>query len=484
MFDAKLLIGGAERAATGNAVYERVNPVTGRVATRAAAATTADADAAAAAALAAFPSWAAVLPAERRRLLLKAADIMESRTADFIARGIAEAGGAPLWYGFNVMLAAGMLREAASMTTQVSGEVIPSDVPGSMALAVRQPCGVILGIAPWNAPVILGTRAIAMALACGNSVVLKASELCPALHTLIGSVLTEAGFPAGVVNVITNAPADAPAIVERLIANPAIRRVNFTGSTKVGRIIAQQAAKYLKPVLLELGGKNPMVVLDDADLDDAVEAAAFGSFFNQGQICMSTDRIIVDRQVADQFIAKFTAKAKTLRAGKPGEEGAALAAMVGSEAAARVKALVEDALAKGADVPTGPLTVDGSIMQPVVVDRVTPEMSLYAEESFGPVVTILRVDSDDEAVRLANGSEYGLSAAVFSRDIARAMAVARRIESGICHINSSTVHDEAQMPFGGVKGSGYGRFGGKAALDEFTELRWMTIQTTPRHYPI
>jgi acyl-CoA reductase-like NAD-dependent aldehyde dehydrogenase len=286
------------------------------------------------------------------------------------------------------------------------------------------------------------------------------------------------------VNVITNAPKDAAAIVERLIAHPAVRRVNFTGSTHVGRIIAQQAAKHLKPALLELGGKNPLVVLDDADIGEAVQAAAFGAFFNQGQICMSTDRIIVSRKIADDFVAKLTDKVKTLRAGKPGEAGAVLAAMVSPEAAKRVAGMVADAADKGAHVTTGKCEFEGSVMQPAVIDHVTPNMKLYQEESFGPVVTILRVDSDDEAVMLANDSDYGLSAAVFSRDISRAMAVATRIQSGICHINSSTVADEAQIPFGGVKASGYGRFGGKAAIDQFTDLRWITIQNTPRHYPV
>jgi acyl-CoA reductase-like NAD-dependent aldehyde dehydrogenase len=484
MFEAKLLIGGAERAASNGAGYTRTNPVTGQVVTHAAAATVEDVDAAVAAAQAAFSGWSAVAPGERRRLLLKAADVMESRSADFIATGVAEAGGAPSWYAFNVVLAASMLREAASMTTQIGGEVIPSDEPGSFAMAVRQPCGVVLGIAPWNAPVILGTRAVAMPLACGNTVVLKASEVCPALHSLIGIVFEQSGLPAGVVNVVGNAPSDAPVIVERLIANPAVRRVNFTGSTRVGRIVAQHAAKHLKPALLELGGKNPMIVLDDADLEAAVNAAAFGAFFNQGQICMSTDRLIVQRRVADEFVAKLTAKAKRLRAGAPSDAGTALAALVGREAARRISDLVDDALAKGALMPTGALRVEGAIMQPAIVDCVTPEMALYREESFGPLAMVLRVDSDDEAVRLANATEYGLSAAVFSRNIARALQVAKRIESGICHINSSTVHDEAQMPFGGVKASGYGRFGGKAAIAEFTELRWITIQTSPRHYPI
>ncbi|MEJ2590579.1 MAG: aldehyde dehydrogenase [Candidatus Thiodiazotropha sp.] len=484
MSDVKLLIGGRDCDAADKAIFKRHNPVTGEVASRAAAATLADADAACEAAAEAFPAWAETGPNERRRLLLKAADLLDERASEFIGHGVTEAGGSPMWYGFNVMLAASMLREAASMTTQVAGEVIPSDVPGLMAMGIRQPAGVVLGIAPWNAPVILGVRAIAMPLACGNTVVLKSSENCPALHRLIGTVLHEAGLPAGVVNVISNAPKDAPAVVERLIAHPAVRRVNFTGSTHVGRIIAQSAAKHLKPALLELGGKNPLVVLDDADLDEAVQAAAFGAFFNQGQICMSTDRVIVRREVADEFVAKLTEKTRSMRAGKPEDEGAVMAAMVDSEAAARVAGMVQDAIAKGALVTTGACSVDGAIMQPAIVDGVRPEMLLYQEESFGPVLTVLRVDSDDEAVRHANDSEYGLSAAVFSRDIPRAMAVAKRIQSGICHINSSTVADEAQMPFGGVKGSGYGRFGGRAAIAEFTDLRWITLQNTPRHYPV
>jgi acyl-CoA reductase-like NAD-dependent aldehyde dehydrogenase len=481
MFQTDLLIGGQGSAASGEAAFERRNPTTGDIATRAAAATADDADRAIAAAQAAFPAWAAMAPGARRALLLKAAEAMEARRGEFIECGVLEAGGSPVWYGFNVMLAANMLREAASMTTQIAGEVIPSDVPGSLALGVRQPCGVVLGIAPWNAPVILGTRAVAMPLACGNTVVLKASEMCPALHRLIGTVFEDAGFPAGVVNVITNAPQDAPQLVERMIAHPAVKRVNFTGSTHVGRIIAQLAARHLKPVLLELGGKNPIVVLDDADLDAAVDACAFSAYFNQGQICMSADRILVDRKIAPAFLEKFAAKTASLKAAA---SDAPLAGMVDPAAAARVAKMVDDAIAKGASVLPSRPAVEGNILQPALVDKVTPDMLVYQEESFGPIVSILRFDSDEEAIRLANDSEYGLSSAVFSRDIGRAMAVAQRIESGICHINGPTVHDEAQMPFGGVKGSGYGRFGGRAAIAEFTDLRWITVQTGPRHYPI
>ncbi len=484
MNDVNLLIGGVACEASSGATFARKSPVSGETVSIVAAASLADADAAVAAAASAFPAWSAMLPSERRKLLLKAADVMDSHAKDFVEMGVSEAGSTPIWYGFNAMLAANMLRDAAGLVTQVGGEVIPSDVEGNLALAVRQPAGVVLGIAPWNAPVILGTRAVAVPLACGNTVVLKASELTPAVHRLIGQVFVEAGFPAGVVNVVTNAPADAPAVVERLIANPAVKRVNFTGSTAVGRIIGQLAAKHLKPALLELGGKNPMLVLDDADLDEAVEAAAFGSFFNQGQICMSTDRIIVSSIVADTFVAKLTAKVGRMKAGKPGAEGCILGAMVSPEAATRVKRLVEDATSKGAKLATGPLQLNGAVLQPVLLDGLTTEMDLYKEEAFGPVVTVLRAGSDDEAVRLANDTQYGLSASVFSRDIGRAMAVAKRIESGICHINSSTVHDEAQMPFGGVKSSGYGRFGGRAGIAEFTDLRWITIQTAHRHYPV
>jgi acyl-CoA reductase-like NAD-dependent aldehyde dehydrogenase len=483
MHEVSLLIGGKDAPASNGATFDRVNPATGEVASRAAAATPVDADQAVAAAQAAFPEWAALAPNERRRRLLKAADLMEQRAGDFIRAGSAETGGTQGWYGFNVMLACRMLQEAAAMTTQITGEVIPSDLPGNFAMAVRQPCGVVLGIAPWNAPVILGARAVAMPLACGNTVVLKASELCPAVHRLIGSVLQEAGLGDGVINVILNAPADAPPIVERLIANPAVKRINFTRSTAVGRIVAQLAARHLKPALLELGGKAPFVVLDDADLDAAVDAAAFGAFFNQGQICMSTERIVVDAAVADDFVEKLARKAASLKSGNGENDGSLLGSLVSSDAVKRVQGLIQDAVAKGAYIAAGG-GADGSAMQPTVVDHVTRQMKLYSKESFGPVAAVVRVNGEEEAVRVANDTEYGLSAAVFGRDPARALNVARRIESGICHINGPTVHDEALMPFGGVKSSGYGRFGGRAAIAEFTDLRWITMQTEPRHYPI
>jgi acyl-CoA reductase-like NAD-dependent aldehyde dehydrogenase len=246
--------------------------------------------------------------------------------------------------------------------------------------------------------------------------------------------------------------------------------------------VAETAARYLKPILLELGGKAPLVVLDDADLDAAVNAAAFGAFVNQGQVCMSTERIVVDQTVADRFLEKFAAKARALPAGDPREGDVVLGSLVNQDAVAHVRALIDDALAKGATLVAGG-EVAGTVMTATVLDGVTPAMRIYGEESFGPVVIVLRAKDTEDAIRIANDTEYGLAAAVFGRDIARALEVAKRIESGICHINSSTVDDEAQMPFGGTKASGYGRFGGKAPIDEFTELRWITIATGPQSYP-
>jgi benzaldehyde dehydrogenase (NAD) len=368
------------------------------------------------------------------------------------------------------------------MTTQIAGEVIPSDVPGNVAMAIRQSIGVCAAIAPWNAPVILGVRAIAMPLACGNTVVFKASEACPAVHRLIGTALHDAGIPDGVLNIITNAPEDAAEIVGTLIDHPAVRHINFTGSTRVGRVIAERAARHLKPVLLELGGKAPLIVLDDADLDAAVDAAIFGAFTNQGQICMSTERIVVDDKVADGFVERFSRRAATLPLRDPSQGPAVLGSMVDARSAARVASLIEDAIGKGAHIAAGG-TGHGTLMPATVIDRVTSAMRVYGEESFGPVVTIVRVSGEDEALRIANDTEYGLSAAIFSRDVARAWNLARQVQTGICHINGPTVHDEPQMPFGGVKASGYGRFGGKRGIDEFTTLRWITMQTAPRHYP-
>jgi acyl-CoA reductase-like NAD-dependent aldehyde dehydrogenase len=420
-------------------------------------------------------------PTDRRALLNKAADILEAKTPQFVETMTAETGATGAWGGFNCHLAAGHLREAAAMTTSVTGETIPGDKPGMLAMSVRKPKGVCLGIAPWNAPVILGVRAIAAPLACGNTVILKGSEACPKTHRLIVQCFEEAGLPEGVVNYISNAPADAADIVEALIEAPEVKHVNFTGSTQVGKIIGGLAGKNLKPALLELGGKAPLIVLDDADLDGAVNAAIFGAYANNGQICMSTERMIVQSGIADAFVEKLAARASALPHGNP-REHVVLGALVEPEMGEKMDAIVADATAKGGKVVAGG-TRDGAIHSATLVDHVTPEMRIYQEESFGPVKPVIRVGDEAEAIAVANDTEYGLSAAVFSQDIRRAMRVADQIQSGIVHINGPTVADEPHMPFGGVGASGYGRFGGAASIAEFTDLRWMTIEDPNQHYP-
>lgn len=482
MSTIQMLINGEHLGATGGKTFARKNPLDGSAATVAPAATPGDAHRAVDAAAAAFAAWSQTGPTQRREYLLRAADELQAREQAFVQAMAGETGASAIWAGFNVHLAAGMLREAAGLTTQVGGEVIPSDVPGNLAMGLRVPAGVVVGMAPWNAPVILGVRAVATPLACGNTVVLKGSEMCPATHGLVIEALQASGLPAGVVNFVTNAPEDAAAVVQALVAHPATRRVNFTGSTKVGRIIARLCAEHLKPSVLELGGKAPLVVLDDADLDTAVNAAAFGAYMNSGQICMATERIVVDERIADAFVGRLAAKARALPVGDPRKGPVVLGSVVDMSTVERCNAMIDDALAKGATLVCGGKS-DNTLMPATLLDHVTPAMRIYGEEAFGPVRVVVRVDGEEAAVACANDNAYGLSAAVIGADVARAMRVAARIQSGICHVNGPTVHDEAQMPFGGVKDSGWGRFGGKAGIEAFTDLRWMTVQTGPRQYP-
>ena len=456
----ELLIGGSWTGAKSGREYEQRFPYTGDQVGWAAAAGREDAQAAADAAGAAFPEWSRSAPAMRRQILNKAADLLMERQAEIAGIVTEETGGVFGWAMFNVELAAGMLREAAAQAYGLIGEVIPSDVPGKLAMGVRAPAGVVVAIAPWNAPAILSTRAVATPLAYANTVVLKASELCPRTHAAVVTALVDAGLPPGVINLVTNAPEDAEDVVDELIAHPATRRINFTGSTKVGRIIAEKAGRHLKRVLLELGGKAPMIVLADLDLDRAAAAASFGAFFHQGQICMSTERIVVDRTVADSLAERLAERARALSVGDPRDASTAIGPLINRAAVERVAGLVQDAVGKGAAALSGG-EPDGPCFPPTVLTGVTAEMRVYAEESFGPLVTVVSVDGPDAAVEVANDTDYGLSAAVFSEDVPAALDLAQRIESGICHVNDTTVHDEPQMPFGGVKASGFGRFGGR-----------------------
>src|SRR3954465_14363601 len=414
--EQQLLIGGEWVAAAGGGTFEKADPYTHEAATIAAAAGVEDAERAVEAAAAAFPEWSATPPAKRRELLSAAADLLMERAPE-IARTMTEECGAVFGWGmFNCDLASGMLRTAAEQADLPGTDDIPSKVPGVRAMAVRQPVGVVVGIAPWNAPVILATRAVATPLAYGNTVVLKASEECPRTHAAVAAAINDAGVPAGVINLITNAPDDGPIVVEALIAHPAVRRISFTGSTRVGRIVAGKAAEHLKRTLLELGGKAPMVVLGDADLDEAVNAAGFGAFMNSGQICMSTERVVIDQSVAGEFGEKLAAKASSLPYGDPRDQGTAIGPVINPAAVERIRGLLEDAKTKGARVLAGG-EIEGSVVQPTVLAGVTPDMKIYYEESFGPIACLVEVDDADQAVVVANDTEYGLAAAVFSRDV-------------------------------------------------------------------
>ncbi|MCF5725191.1 aldehyde dehydrogenase family protein [Pseudomonas syringae] len=414
----------------------------------------------------AFRTWSVSAPALRRDIMLRAAELVVERSVQMIDCMVAETGTSRAWAEFNVKGSVAIIKEAAGLATQIKGETIPSNVPGTITMTLRVPAGVSVGIAPWNAPLLLGLRAVVVPIVCGNTAILKASEQCPAVHFMIGELLRDAGLPQGVLNVVTHEAKDAAAIVEALVAHPAVKRVNFTGSTKVGRIIGELAGKHLKPALLELGGKAPFVVLKDADIVAAAKAAVFGAFMNHGQICMSTERLIVDEFVADAFADELRRQVAEIKA-----DGG----LIGVGSADHVEALVKDATSKGATLVSS-FVREGVTIEPVVLDHVTTAMRVYAEESFGPVAPIVRVSSVEEAIQVANDTEYGLAAAVFGRDLQQTLRVAQAIECGICNVNGATVKSDSHVPFGGVKASGFGRFGGSAVINEFTDLKTLNIQ--------
>ena len=479
--EAKQFIAGAWTDASGGATFEDRDPFNGDVVALVPAGGRPDAVRAIAAAAEAFPAWSQSPPAQRQAVFLKAADILESRRDEIVGL-LARETGATFGFGmFQMSFVPGLLRQAAAAAYAPLGQIIPSDHPGTLAMGIRRPVGVVGAIAPWNAALILSARSIAAPLALGNTVVLKPSELSPVVGGLIwGEIFSEAGLPAGVLNIVTHAPGEAGPIGDELVENPAVRRINFTGSTATGRRLAEAAGRHLKRVLLELGGFNPMLVLADADLDYAVNAAAFGAFLHQGQICMSARRVIVERPIAEEFTARLAAKTKTLKAGDPNEHDTVIGPLINEAALQMVKERVRDAVAKGARVLAGGEAVGPCFQATLIAD--VPESSEFAQhETFGPVLAVEVVDSAEEGVARANATSYGLSAAILTADTDRGFALAQQIESGIVHVNDQSVGDEPQMPFGGVKDSGWGRFGGQAVVDEFTELRWITVQAGTGH---
>ena len=478
----KQFVGGEWVAAADGATYEDLDPFNGETVANAAACGAADAERAVEAAAAAFPAWSQTPPAERQRIFLRAADLLEGRTEEIVSL-LARETGSTFGFGmFQCMFVPNLFRQAAALAYSPLGQILPSDT-GAFAMGMRRPVGVVGAFAPWNAALILSARSIAAPLALGNTVVLKPSEWSPFTGGLLwGEILTEAGMPPGVLNVVTHAPGAAPPVASTLIEHPAVRRLNFTGSSQVGRLIAEAAGRQLKRVVLELGGHNPLIVLGDADLEYAVNASAFGSYLHQGQICMSTRRIYVERTIADEFISRLAEKTKGLKAGDPKEHDTIIGPLINEQALATVRSRVEQAVAAGATVLAGGEAV-GPCFQATLLTGVPEDSEFAKHETFGPVAAVEVVDGADEAVAKANRTTYGLSAGIITSDRDRGLALAQQIDSGIVHVNDQTVADEPQMPFGGVKDSGFGRFGGQAVVDEFSELRWVTVRSGGHPFP-
>jgi acyl-CoA reductase-like NAD-dependent aldehyde dehydrogenase len=472
-----LHIGGEWVEASGGKTFEDTDPFTGEAVASIPAGTREDAKRAIEAAAAAFQEWSQTPPEQRQRIFLKAADILESRAEEIASWLTRETGSTFGFAMFQLHFVPGLFRQAAAIPYMPLGEVIPSDT-GTFAMGIRRPVGVVGAIAPWNAALILSARAIAAPLALGNTVVLKPSEHSPYVGGLVwAEIFGEAGLPEGVLNIVTHAPGEAGPIGEELTENPAVPVINFTGSTPTGRKLAEAAGRNLKRVVLELGGSNPLVVLEDADLDYAVDAAAFGAFLHQGQICMSARRIIVEQPIADGFVERLVEKTKALKAGDPKAKDTIIGPLITEDAVATVKKRVDDAVGKGAKVLAGG-DADGSVYQATLLSDVPQDSEFAQVETFGPVASIEVVGSPEEAVERANATNYGLSAGIITSDPDRGLALAQQIEAGIVHVNDQPVGDEPQMPFGGVKESGFGRFGGSAVINEFTELRWVTVSPT------
>ncbi|RKK86540.1 Vanillin dehydrogenase [Fusarium oxysporum] len=466
------LINGSDH--TSERAVDVVSPASGEVVHRYHSADVKDANAAVEAAAEAFKSWRKTRPGERRDLFLKAAEIMEKRRDELRKYSMSETGSDATWADFDISTGISHLKEVAGRIGTLEGAIPTVSDPNTTALVLREPYGVVVAIAPWNAPYILGTRSVVFPMAAGNTVVFKASEVSPRTLWAIADVFREAGLPDGVLNVIFHERANAAAVTAALIEHPEVKKINFTGSTPVGRIIGKLAGENLKPVILELGGKAPAIVWEDADLDLAALQCTLGAFMNSGQVCMSTERILVHKNIKDEFEKKLSATIEQVFSSKGDAP-----ILIASAPVAKNKALIKDAISKGASLVHGNPDVEESSktrMRPIVVRDVTTEMDIYKSESFGPTVSLMAIETEEEAIKIANDTEYGLSSAVFTSDLQRGLRIAREIETGAVHINNMSIHDESGLPHGGAKASGYGRFGASAGLDEWTRTKNITFR--------
>ncbi len=430
----------------------------------------------------AFHDWSERPYTERSAHMLKVAELFEKRRPDIVKAVQQEGGG---WFGkgmFEVGYTAGVFRAAAALNYAAIGEILPSEHQ-KVSMAIRQPMGVVSVISPWNMPLILTSRGLAFPCAFGNTIVLKPSEDTPYVGGLMfAELFEEAGVPDGVLNVITCSRQSVQSVGDELIENPYVKGISFTGSTPVGRSIAAKAGAHLKKACVELGGKDSLIVRADADMERALGAANFGSFMHQGQICMSVEKVLVHESIYDDFLRRFVERAARLKMGDTADPDAVIGPLINDRQAARVKAQIDDAVAKGAKVHLGG-RVHGRFVEPTILSDVTSDMTVYQDETFGPVVPVIPFSTDEEAVRIANDTEYGLSSGIISADEERALAMARRLETGSCHVNCSSVNDEPHIPFGGTKASGLGNHGGRWSLETFSQTRWITLDRGGRPFP-
>jgi aldehyde dehydrogenase (NAD+) len=477
---AQQYIDGEWRPGTGSWDIIDFNPYDGEKLASITIATVDEVDEAYQAAARAQKQWADTNPYARRGVFEKALGLIKEREQEITDVIIAELGGTRVKAGFELHLAKEFLREAIHLSLRPEGRIIPSPIDGKENRVYRVPVGVVGVISPFNFPFLLSIKSVAPALALGNGVVLKPHQNTPITGgTLVAKIFEDAGLPKGLLNVVVT---DIAEIGDAFIEHPVPKVISFTGSDKVGRHVATVTASHFKRSVLELGGNSAIVVLDDADIDYAVDAAVFSRYVHQGQVCMAANRVLVDRSIADEFTEKFVAKVKSLKVGDPRDPETVIGPVINSSQADALASTVEQAIAEGATALVRGETTD-NLVSPSVLTGIPAGSALLHQEVFGPVAFLIPVDGEEEAVRVVNDTPYGLSGAVHTASIERGVNFAKRIDTGMFHVNDGTVHDEPIVPFGGEKSSGVGRLNGETMLDSFTTLKWISVQHGRSRFP-
>lgn len=480
MKEYKLFIDGEYVTSGNNLIIESKNPYDNSVFAKVHLATEDDLEKAIATAYRAQKIWAKTTPRDKEAVLLKAADIFERRSDEIREILISESGSTIAKCNFEIGTVIDIFRVAAGEARRIHEKTFISNDSGVFSYAIRQPLGVIAGITPFNAPVVLSAKKFAFAISAGNSFVLKPSSITPVSCLIFGEIFKDAGLPNGVLNIV---PCNSDVLGDIFQKDKRIRMITFTGSTFTGVHIAQTAAKYMKKCTFELGGKSSVIILDDADVNFAVDTAFFGIFMHQGQICMAGSRLLVQEKIYDEFCEKFTKKVSTLKVGNPRDPQTIIGPLIENKQCAFIDTLVNDAKAKGARILTGGKH-SGNCYEPTTIVDVDPKMNIFVTEAFGPVIAISKFKTLEEGIELANTSNYGLSGAVITNNIGNYLRCIEEVETGMIHVNGPTIQDAADIPFGGVKMSGLGREGGHYSIEEMTELKWVTVEGMGNHkYP-